>query len=126
MEKCEIVIKTHTKGGVSLLRARGLAERVQGGIAVRYPHEGEEVLLTLGEGMLRMERESLSMCFRQGMVTEARIRTGGLEGSIPLKTRYYALESNERSHSAALKYELGGPAQKFVLSIRIDLSSEER
>ena len=126
MEQCKVEIKTHTKGKVSLFRVRGAFERTERGLEVRYSHEGEEVLLILGEQILSMERESLSMFFRRGEETAARIRAGSHEGSLPIVTRFYALKELNGLYSAAIKYELGDPAQKFSLDIRIGPGSEER
>ena len=126
MEHCEIEIRTHTAGKVSLYRAKGLLETGGTGLCVTYPHEGETVVLRFEENVLVMERTSLSMRFARGEATKALIRTAGREGTLPLRTRYCALERSQDHHKITLKYELGEPAQKFILSIRIVPSSEER
>ena len=126
MEQCEIEIKTHTKGSLSLYRAKGTLRTTEQGIAVSYSHEGETVLLLMEEDALTMERESLSMRFERGKDTFARLKAGGHEGRLPLRTKFYSLMRGEEAHSAALKYELGDPAQKFTLSIRVCPGSEER
>lgn len=126
MEHCKIEIKTHTKGTLSLFHAKGAFERTDEGVIVRYPHEGEEVVLSLLEETLTMERHSLSLRFERGKTSFARLKAGGHEGSLPLKTKFYSLMRNKDGISAALKYELGEPAQKFTLSIRVSPGSEER
>ena len=126
MEHCKIEIKTHTKGTLSLFHAKGALEQTDEGVIVRYPHEGEEVVLSLLEETLTMERHSLSLRFERGKTSFARLKAGGHEGRLPLRTKFYSLMRGEETHSAALKYELGDPAQKFTLSIRVCPGSEER
>ncbi len=126
MEDCTIEIKTHTKGKVSFYRAKGSLERTERGAFVRYSHEDEEVLLVLAEDRLEMERESLSMRFQRGEATAVKLRMSGREGTIPLKTHYYAREEQGGGFMAVMRYELGEPSQKFIVNIRIGPGSEER
>ena len=126
MEHCKIEIKTHTRGTFSFYRAKGTFEQDERGVFVRYAHEGEAVELLLERDAVTMERESLSIRFERGKHTSARLRAAGHEGSLPLTTRFYSLVQGARSHSAVLTYELGEPAQKYSLSIRIDPDPEER
>ena len=98
---------------------RAFSKRGETGLCVTYPHEGENVVLRFEENVLVMERTSLSMRFERGEATKALIRAAGREGMLPLRTRYCALERSQDHHKITLKYELGEPAQKFILSIRI-------
>ena len=126
MEDCTIEIKTHTGGTLSVYRAKGTFHRTERGVEVRYLHEEEEVFLLLqGEGS-SMERESLLMRFQRGEETAATLRLGAHEGSLPLRTRYYALEERDDGFMAVMRYELGVPARKFSVNIRICPCSEER
>ncbi len=126
MEDRTIEIRTHTKGKVSFFRARGTVERTERGFEVRYPQEDEDVVLILHKDWLSMERKSLSMRFQRGEEGAAKLRLGEQEGSLPLKTRYYALAEREGELFAAVRYELGEPAQKMIVNIRICPCSEEK
>ena len=104
MEHCEIEIKTHTKGtSFALSRAKGALERINEGVAssVSYPHEGEAGRPSRWWRMRsRWSGTAFLMRFERGKDTSfARLKAGGHEGRLPLRTKFYSLMRGEDGSS---------------------------
>lgn len=131
MMQCHVNILTDCDGAFSVFEADGTDHPCANGREICYMQAGDRVALSVGKDALLMRRqgdECYSAVFREGEKTRFVLRSGGLEGEIPIYTERYRVLSQGQSALIVLQYALGeAPSlQRFSLQITIKSISEEK
>ncbi len=131
MQSCIIEIVTETDGGINRFSFQGGLARENGAYTVIYGDGEDEVTLTASEQVFVMERRGacgLFASFVRGERTEMRMQYGEGTASMPMRTFFYSLRSQEDGLSVVLSYVLNDSIglKNFNLEISIKIISEEK